>query len=53
MLENRLHRIVSVDEMQFGFMPVRETIDVVFVLRMQEEYHAKEKKVVYVFCGPT
>ena len=33
---------VSVDEMQFGLMPERGTIDAVFILRrMQEEYHAK------------
>ena len=42
MLEERLCIIVSVDEMQFGFMPERGTIDAVFILRrMQEEYHAK------------
>ena len=30
MLEKTLHRIVSVDEMQFGFMPERGTIDEYF-----------------------
>ena len=41
-LEKRLCRIVSVDEMQIGFMLVRGTIDAVFFLRwMQEGYHAK------------
>ena len=30
-LLKRLHRIVSVDKMQFGFMPERETIDAVFI----------------------
>ena len=45
--EKRLCRIVSVHEMQFGFMPERGTINVVFDLkRMQKEYRAKEKKVV-------
>ena len=40
----RLCRILSVDEMQFGFMPERGTIDVVFILRrMQKEYYAKGK----------
>ena len=39
--------------MQFGFMPERGTIDAVLILRrLQEEYHAKGKKVVYLFCGP-
>ena len=37
---------MSVDEMQFGFMPERGTIDAVFILRrMQEKYHAKGKKL--------
>ena len=50
-LEKRLHRMVSVDEMQFGFLPERGTIDAVFVLkRKQEKYHLK-RMFVYVFCG--
>ena len=41
-LEKRLCRIVSADQMQFGFMPERGTIDAVFILRrMLEEYHVK------------
>ena len=36
--EKRLCRILTVDEMQFGFMPERVTIDAVFILRrLQEE----------------
>ena len=43
--EKMLCRIMSVDEMQFDFMPERGTIDVVFILcRMQEVYHAEGKK---------
>ena len=35
---------VQVDEMQFGFMPGKGTIDAVFILRkLQEEYLDKEK----------
>ena len=30
-VRNRLCRIVTVDEMQFGFMPERGTIDAVFI----------------------
>ena len=30
-LEKRLHRIVTVDEMQFGFLPERGTLDAVFI----------------------
>ena len=37
-------RIASVDEMLFGFIPERGTIDVVFILRrLQEECHAMGK----------
>ena len=46
----RLHRIVSVDEMQFGFMLERGIIDAVFILRrMHEEHHAKRKKLYMCF----
>ena len=49
-LKKRLHRMVSVDKTQFGFMPERGTIDAVFMLRkMQEEYHAKGKKLCMCF----
>ena len=49
-LKRRLHRIVSVDEMQSGFMPRRGTFDVVFFLRrLQEVYHAKGKKLYMCF----
>ena len=49
-LEKRLRRIVSVDEMQFGFMLERGTIYAAFILRrLQEEYHAKGKKLYMCF----
>ena len=42
MLENRFHRIMTVKEMQFSFMPEKGMIDAVFILRsLQEKYHAK------------
>ena len=45
-LEKRLRRIVSVDEMQYSFMLQRGTINAVFIMRrMQEEYHAKGRKL--------
>ena len=41
-LKKRPCGIVSVDKMQFGFMPERGIIDGVIILRrMQEDYHAK------------
>ena len=42
-LERRLQRIVKVDEMQFGFMPGKGTVNAVFILRLQLEYLDKEK----------
>ena len=48
-LEKRLCRIVTVDDMQFGFMPERGTIEAVFILRrLQEEYHDEGKSYIYV-----
>ena len=45
-LERRMRRMVKVDEMQFGFMPGKGTIDAVFILRrLREEYLDKEKKL--------
>ena len=49
-LEKRLSRIMSVDEMQFGIMPERGTIYPVSILRrLQEEYHAKGRKLYMCF----
>ena len=49
-LEKRLSMMVSVDEMQFGFMSVRGTIDAVFILsRMYEEYLAEGYKLCMCF----
>ena len=49
-LEKRLCRIVSVDEMQFGLIHERGTIDAVLILRrMQEEYRAKGKMLYMCF----
>ena len=44
-----MRRMVKVDEMQFGFMPGTGTIDAVFILRLQEEYLDKEKKLYMCF----
>ena len=44
-LEKRLC-IILCCKMKFGIMPERRTTDAVFILRrMQEEYHAKGKKL--------
>ena len=33
LLEKRLRRLVKVNQMQFGFMPNRNTVDTIFILR--------------------
>ena len=40
------------NELQFGSMPERGTIDAVILRRMQEEYHAKGKKLHTCFVDP-
>ena len=49
-LEKRIRKLVEIDEMQFGFMPGKGTIDAVFILRrLQEEFRDKNKKL-YIMC---
>ena len=49
MLEKRLRIIVSIDEIQFGFMLERGTVDVALILRrMQEEHQPKGKSCTCV-----
>ena len=50
MLEKKFCRTVTDSEMQFSFMPERGTIDAVLILRrLEEEYHAKGKKLYMCF----
>ena len=49
-LDGRLHKVVDIDKMQYGFMPGRGTVDSVFVLRrLTEKFRAKNKKLFFVF----
>ena len=49
-LHKNHHTILTIDEMQFGFMPERGTNDAAFMLRRpQEEQHAKIKKLYMCF----
>ena len=46
-LNKRLHIIVTVNEMQFGFMPESGTIDAESTLKtLQEEYYERGKKLL-------
>ena len=52
LLEKRLRRLVKVDQMQFGFMPSRSTVDAIFILRrMQESYLEKNRKLFICFVN--
>ena len=49
-LNTIIWNIVSIDEMQFSFMPVRSTIDVIFILRqLQEKFLGKKKNMDFAF----
>ena len=50
LLEKRLRRLVKFDQMQFGFMPSRSTVDAIFILRrLQESYLEKNRKLLICF----
>ena len=47
-LEKRIRCQVSIDNMQFGFMPGKGTTDAIFIMRqVQEKHQAKKKKMYY------
>ena len=49
-LGRRIQTVVNLNEMQFGFMPGKGTVDAIFtVRRMHEEYQKKDKKLYMCF----
>ena len=49
-LDKRFRKIATIDDMQFGFMPGRGTIDAVFILRrIQVEYLARKRNLHMCF----
>ena len=49
-LERRIRTLVNLNEMQFGFMPGKGTVDAIFIVRrMQEAYQNKDKKLYTCF----
>ena len=49
-LERRIRTPVNLNEMQFGFMPGKGTVDAIFIVRrMKEEYQKKDKKLYLCF----
>ena len=48
-LDGLLREVIDVDKMQYGVMPGRGTIDVMFVLRrLNEKFRAKNKLFLYL-----
>ena len=46
-LERRLRQQVTIDCMQFGFMPGKGTIDAIFIIRQLQEHHRVKNKTLY------
>ena len=50
-LERRIGTLINLNNMQFGFMPGKETVDAIFIVRrMQEECQKKDKKLYMCFA---
>ena len=47
-LERQIRTLVNLHKMQFGFMPGKETVNEIFIVRMKEEYQ-KDKKLHMCF----
>ena len=52
-LEKRIRCQVSIDNMQFGFMPGKRTTDAIFIMRQVQEKHQanKNKKQYFAEAG--
>ena len=49
-IEKIIRERISIDDMQFGFMPGRGTTNAIFILRqLQEKHLAKNKKLYFAF----
>ena len=46
-LETIVRTQVSIDSMQFGFMPGRGTVDAIFILRQLHEKHLTKRKSLF------
>ena len=52
MIEQHIRSAVNINEMQFGFMPGKGTMEAIFIIRqLQEKYLAKERTLYFIFFG--
>ena len=43
---------MKIDDMQFGFVPGKGTVDAIFMVRqLQEKFLKKRKDLFFAFCG--
>ena len=49
-IEQHIRNIIEINQMQFGFMPGKGTIDAIFIARqMQEKFREKKKDLYFLF----
>ena len=48
-LEKRLRQKVKIDDMQFGFVPGKGTVDAIFMVRQLQEKFWKRKNLFFAF----
>ena len=48
-LEKSVKCQMSIDNMQFGFIPGKGTTDAIFIMRQEQERHQVRKKLYYAF----
>jgi len=49
-IEQHIRSAVNINEMQFGFMPGKGTMEAIFIIRqMQEKYLAKKRTLYFTF----
>ena len=49
-LQRQIHTLISLNKMQFGFMPGKEIADGIFIVwKMQENYQKKNNKLYMCF----
>ena len=49
MLENRIRRLVTIDDMQFGVMPGKGTTHAWFILRRMQDFRGREQNLYMWF----